>query len=1710
MSVTVLLITVKDIFPQVAQCGIYTKPAAGSQSGVFYSDRFSNTFSEEELTQMLENSTVIDCQTNAPFNLLMEETQYNGLTFPTPEQESLICEVFNYLGGQISAPGNGGIVNIQVIFDPGLAGSGTGGIGSPLFAHQCGIGYSIVQEQLNTQNPSLPTSFIHGYIRINPEYNWYTELDLTPAINDQQIDLYTVVLHEALHVLGFGSQIGASGNSLQGFYTLYDLHLVSSTGDPMILSSVEPGACCLEYEFNSPDFPNMPDPILTCGNIEYDVAQNPPAHGQYTFTPPLGNAMAANILSHLNITCGAEDYVMHAGIGFGAFSNGIPNIRRVLTAAETSIMCSLGYDMGTSCSAECFVIVRDDGPFVLNEPTEILPYSWLTANDFEAGGNSFFLFDFNCGDAGNLTFTPNSLNGTLTIALNNTPFGEYEFCYTLFSCNGEQCQSGTVSLIVAEEIDPSVCLGDDCNLVSYGDFELFPSGWNNYYQSFVEPFNTQKIIIPSPSDPPSLDNSVDIYPGGNNQFVRFIRCIDCSQENLLVPLCEEIPANCDVSIEFDACADNQANNNQPVTLGVWLLSQLPAQMELPNTTFCNGVLMDNADNPIGICVGEVTLSDCNIDPGSPVDFTHYSFTLPNGWNEPITHVWFFDYPVYLEGWTEIGLDNVVVTTSCKNNITITPAVLEACIGGQAVIELEVCLEGAFNIPAGITITPNLQGSPGIYLAANNPDFPNGTATAEDLLPGDCVTFTLFLDVSTGFQPGTIVTFPLGLQVDGACVENPGGQTVSLTLDECENLYCDCPEGSIVIGSPGVETLLSDLVAAATLPASPPLNIPFNITVRGTLVIDANVITGAQNGAYLFPPLSDVCMDSGAEIRIPPNNTLTIFDSYIRGCVKRWKSITVEHDATLNFAGDGHGLVEDGQYAVHPKNKSTVSIVHTRFNKNYIALYFNDPLGEFFLQPFFNNTIQCTETLLPHFNSQDPNDGPWSFAGIHTTEQDFLAIGGVTGLGANRFDGLRNGIITENCNLTLRNSCFNNIQRLDYATAGNGVMASGNGHNFQQDGFWLGAKVFFDNCLTGIFLKGMNAKVRNNEMNNVATGVLVRESPNRDIEIRGNIINCTSLGISLWFNDPAQRIHVFNNAIHVAPPAPDIRAAAIFVRENGAAQPNARIWFHDNMSIFNAGAGISLNGCNGYKVEQNFIDASQEQNGMLGYAGITLWNSPDNFFTCNRVNGDYENNPIGSLAGPFGIRARASAGVEYDCNDLQDTYLGIQFDMPCGDTKLRTTRFLNHRLGLHYTQTGVTGHQPMDLQNGALHGNRWNGTWGGPNAVGARHENPNLDFVNQSRYVVKSIAAPWGPQNPQSASPIWFDDEPFRPELSCGDTCNVWLTGDPPTGELDEQIAQGLVDPGVFTETMQWLLGRDLYRKLYANPELIAPESVFDTFFTANSTGTVGRFTAVEAAIHSLFKPDTGKEGQLLDYHDEITVQMENIGVIDSLLQKVSGPDSLNLLEQRKVSLGMIDSISQLNNVLVNFILQERSAAANSIVAQNNAIATTGIWEENEKTVSHIFLGTVVKGLAPNDSQLGLLRSIAAQCPYEGGTAVFRARALLGGWTEAVFDDEALCGHGGLERGLILPPSDNESKNTGIRMYPNPANGLVTLNFEEALASDAILSVYNLSGQLAGRYTIPQRATWFSFTAERLSSGIYLVRIQGNNKAIFSGKLMISH
>ena len=189
------------------------------------------------------------------------------------------------------------------------------------------------------------------------------------------------------------------------------------------------------------------------------------------------------------------------------------------------------------------------------------------------------------------------------------------------------------------------------------------------------------------------------------------------------------------------------------------------------------------------------------------------------------------------------------------------------------------------------------------------------------------------------------------------------------------------------------------------------------------------------------------------------------------------------------------------------------------------------------------------------------------------------------------------------------------------------------------------------------------------------------------------------------------------------------------------------------------------------------------------------------------------------------------------------------------------------------------------------------------------------------------------------------------------------------------------------------------------------------------------------------------------------------------------------------------------------IKQERSNAASTAIGLNTAINVTKAYEINEQTVNGIYLNTVVKGLEPDPAQVTTLEGIAQQCPYAGGTAVFRARSLVATASDTDFDALEDCSTG--SEGLAIPNNGEDVQSlTAFSVFPNPASDKFSVRLKEPLEYGAELWVTDLSGKKVSVHPLAAKERSFEFSSEKLVNGTYFLRLVEDNKEVSSGKLVI--
>ncbi len=134
-------------------------------------------------------------------------------------------------------------------------------------------------------------------------------------------------------------------------------------------------------------------------------------------------------------------------------------------------------------------------------------------------------------------------------------------------------------------------------------------------------------------------------------------------------------------------------------------------------------------------------------------------------------------------------------------------------------------------------------------------------------------------------------------------------------------------------------------------------------------------------------------------------------------------------------------------------------------------------------------------------------------------------------------------------------------------------------------------------------------------------------------------------------------------------------------------------------------------------------------------------------------------------------------------------------------------------------------------------------------------------------------------------------------------------------------------------------------------------------------------------------------------------------------------------------------------------------------------------------------------------------SIANQCPISGGSAVFKARAMLYlVMPNLNYNDRDICNRQGI---AYKHASPNTTKNIPyVKVHPNPANDLI--NIEYILVDDckAKIELYNLLGVVEVTLELPKEKDAIKLNTQKLAQGVYYYRILCNDVVITGGKLAI--
>jgi hypothetical protein len=182
-----------------------------------------------EQSSLARKSGASSEQHAGPFNVIYEDVEDGtGVGFDDPElgdiRRQTLWAVLDYIGRVIDVPGEADLLIRASQTD----GSGALASAGPLLFPESGFQSGLVFEHLTTGIDPSPNA-IDGTVTVDFGYPWNSETDRV-AENEQ--DLFTTLLHEVTHALGFLSVVASDGRSAvfnsgnRGLFSVLDSLLI--------------------------------------------------------------------------------------------------------------------------------------------------------------------------------------------------------------------------------------------------------------------------------------------------------------------------------------------------------------------------------------------------------------------------------------------------------------------------------------------------------------------------------------------------------------------------------------------------------------------------------------------------------------------------------------------------------------------------------------------------------------------------------------------------------------------------------------------------------------------------------------------------------------------------------------------------------------------------------------------------------------------------------------------------------------------------------------------------------------------------------------------------------------------------------------------------------------------------------------------------------------------------------------------------------------------------------------------------------------------------------------------------------------------------------------------------------------------------------------------------------------------------------------------
>lgn len=853
----------------------------------------------------------------------------------------------------------------------------------------------------------------------------------------------------------------------------------------------------------------------------------------------------------------------------------------------------------------------------------------------------------------------------------------------------------------------------------------------------------------------------------------------------------------------------------------------------------------------------------------------------------------------------------------------------------------------------------------------------------------------------------------------------------------------------------------------------------NIVVDGSFAIDRDFTF--KNCEIMLLPGASIVVEQGLGPLQPRVLKLDRARLSASTCDQMWAGISLQGYTRIETSNDT--WIEDAETAIAAGGCTQISLSYTTFNRNRIGIS---------LKPMAECLPQFARLQGVHFsctsNLNNPAAGQVSYAGIVTQNVPIVATASVGAINVT-FSNLQFGILDQSAGQAPLSIIGRGFRFRHILESGISVIR-GNLDLLDCD--------FTDCQARGIDVQTVhrlnvrNARFRYDEMlpvpgnttnrigifvQNFAMGAQMQVTKTGFISNNAQINNKIT---GIWLDGKSVGAGTDVQIDKCSFDFTGHRFSGIYL--NGYFPPQSRVRINGNAFVMEAlGNSAESNAINCVNGEKNNIQifSNNPFDGKAGggraYCGIYLAGSSgsgnfvrDNTFpTDYSYVGDYWNDNMGNA-----IFALDFENTDYCGNETGDC--AVHYRMAGND--LGTQIYGNTMRGgskplLINGHIGTQGFsEPESSEPHLASGNQWLRKFSFLSATAWAECTADCDL---QPVIVHTQPASVDAQNPSyhpnaKISPAgWLRYDDVSIPKACG------LSEFSGSGSGDNMY-RGIADGANLSASAAriWQMERHLYKKLNEQPAFAGQYAGFSSFLTEKGSGTVGRFYEVTKNIREALEPDNSLLIELGQYYDEY----DRLGAELAALDESSAADRSDgtqpdLTGQRA---SLLLQLTGLDRKAMQVQQEYEKSAAMKLreVSQfNRTIKTTTVYEENEKLVNEILVQMLLTpNGTPTAAQLAQLRLIAAQCPAEGGQAVYAARGLLPVAEQDKYTEEppgCPAETSLVETGVQAMPMGGD-----VKIFPNPASDYITLAVPEA--GKAQFQLYSTMGQLMLDLTVAEQ------------------------------------